>query len=179
MLSTIILNWNRRYLLEQCVESYLETVGNYFELIIVDNASTDGSIEYLRNLEANGSAKLIYLNENMGGEAFNRAVPLSRGDLIHLSENDQIFLPGWYDHVVSSFDSFGDLGQLSLFSDTPTDDEVWESKASNLRFSNEKILYEAHGNVGTSSIVKAELFRDIGIRVGNIEEGPFKLTFPR
>jgi predicted O-methyltransferase YrrM/glycosyltransferase involved in cell wall biosynthesis len=174
MLSTIILNWNRRYLLEQCVESYLETVGNYFELIIVDNASTDGSIEYLRNLEANGSAKLIYLNENMGGEAFNRAVPLSRGDLIHLSENDQIFLPGWYDHVVSSFDSFGDLGQLSLFSDTPTDDEVWESKASNLRFSNGKILYEAHGNVGTSSIVKAELFRDIGIRVGNIEEGLFK-----
>jgi O-antigen biosynthesis protein len=130
MLSTIILNWNRRYLLEQCVESYLETVGNYFELIIVDNASTDSSIEYLRNLEASGSAKLIYLNENMGGEAFNRAVPLSRGELIHLSENDQIFLPGWYDHVVSSFDSFGDLGQLSLFSDTPTDEEVWESKAS-------------------------------------------------
>jgi predicted O-methyltransferase YrrM/glycosyltransferase involved in cell wall biosynthesis len=181
-LSTIILNWNRNYLLKQCVESYLSTVGDEFELIIVDNHSTDGSIKYLHELERERPIKVIRLDENIGGEAFNCAIPLVRGDLIHLSENDQIFLPGWHSHVIASFDAFNDLGQLSLFSDTPTDDEVgptsaelvsWEPKPSHLRFGKGKILYETHANVGTSSVIRASLFRN-GLRVNNIVMGEYK-----
>src|SRR2546422_597635 len=144
MLSTIILNWNRDYLLKQCIESYLATVGGDSELLIADNASSDGSREYLRLLEKEKCIRVIYLDENAGGEAFNLAIPVARGDLIHLSENDQIFLAGWFDHAKAAFEAFDDLGQLSLFGDTPTDDEAWEPKPSHLRFSKRKILYEAH-----------------------------------
>ncbi len=172
-LSTIILSWNRDYLLKQCVESYLSTVGDEFELIIVDNHSSDGSIKYLHELERERSIKVIRLDENIGGEAFNWAIPMARGDLIHLSENDQIFLPGWHSHVIASLDAFNDLGQLSLFSDTPTDDEAWEPKPSHLRFGKGKILYEAHDNVGTSSVVRASLFRN-GLKVNNIVMGEYK-----
>jgi predicted O-methyltransferase YrrM len=173
MLSTIILNWNRDYLLKQCVESYLSTAGDNFELIIVDNHSTDGSIKYLHELEQQRPVKVVCLDDNIGGEAFNSAIPMARGDLIHLSENDQIFQPGWHSHVRESFDAFDDLGQLSLFSDTPTDGEAWEPKPSHLRFRNGKILYEAHGNVGTSSIIRQSLFRN-GLRVNNIVMGEYR-----
>lgn len=54
MLSTIILNWNRAYLLHQCVDSYLETVAGDFELMIVDNASTDGSRDYCGGSKTGG-----------------------------------------------------------------------------------------------------------------------------
>ncbi len=175
MLSTIILNWNRAHLLRQCVESYLATVGDDFELMIVDNASTDGSGDYLRRLEATRSIRVIYLLENIGGEAFNFVVPLTRGDFIHLSENDQIFLPGWREHVVGAFAAFADLGQLSLFSDTPTDDEAWEPKPSHLRFSRGKILYEAPDNIGPSSILRAGLFRDNGVTISNVSGVRLKL----
>jgi hypothetical protein len=176
MISTIILNWNRDYLLKECVESYLDTVGPQFELIIVDNASSDRSREYLGSLRSGESIRTILLDDNMGGKALNLAIPLATGNLIHISENDQIFLPSWREHAEAAFGCFDDLGQLSLFSDTPTDSEAWEPKPSHLRFSKGKILYEAHTNVGTSSIIRAHLFREVGVQVENIEHG--KLKFP-
>ena len=167
MLSTIILNWNCDYLLQRCVESYFDTVGPDFELMVVDNASSDRSKEFLESLQGNSAVRCFFLKENIGGEALNVAIPLAIGELIHLSENDQIFLPGWREHAEVAFKTFEDLGQLSLFSDTPTDDEAWAPKELHLRFSKGKILYEAHGNVGTSSIIRARLLRQLGIRVEN------------
>lgn len=174
-LSTIILNWNRVELLRQCIDSYLATVKDDYELMIIDNASSDGSIEYLRQIEMENRARVFYLEENSGGEGFNLAIPQTTGDLIHLCENDQVFLPGWRDHVESAFNAFPGLGQLSLFSDTPTDDEAWEPKPSRLRFSKGKILYEAPNNIGTSSILPAALLRESGIRIANVENIQVKL----
>src|SRR5579872_6270840 len=118
MISTLILNWNRADLLQMTVESYLETTSNDVELFIIDNASTDDSRNYLTRIEKERAAvvKVFYLEENLGGEAYNVAIPSAVGDLIHLSENDQLFLPGWVDHVKRAFEIFSDLGQLSLFS---------------------------------------------------------------
>jgi len=174
MLSTIILNWNRVELLKQCVDSYLATVGDDYELMIIDNASTDGSRDYLRQLEATRPVRVFYLDENLGGEAFNSVISLTSGDLIHLSENDQIFQPGWREYAQEAFAAHPLLGQLSLFGDTPTDDEAWEPKTTYLRFSKGKIVYEAH-NVGTSSVIRAELLRERGITVSNIELAQIKL----
>ena len=48
-LSIIIINWNTRDLLTQCLESIYKTAnGLDFEAIVVDNASTDGSVEMVR-----------------------------------------------------------------------------------------------------------------------------------
>ena len=175
LLSTIILNWNRSGLLRQTVESYIRTASGRFELFVVDNASTDGSRGFLGRLEADGLAKVLYLSENIGGLAFNEAIPLTTGDLVHLSENDQVFLPGWLDHVNTSFQAFPGLGQLSLFSGVATDDEAHgDSALSDLRFARGKILYEVRGNVGTSSVLRASLLRERGIRLANIEHGKFK-----
>ena len=169
MLSTIILNWNRMELLRRCVDSYLATVGEDYELTIIDNASTDGSGGYLRGLEASRPVRVVYLHENIGGEAFNLVTPTTRGELVHLSENDQVFLPGWREHAEAAFAAFPDLGQLSLFSDTPTDGEAWEPKPSRLRFSRGKILYEAPNNLTTSTILRAAILREHGVRVANVE----------
>jgi len=175
LLSTIILNWNRSGLLRQTVESYTSTVSGRFELFVVDNASTDDSREFLRRVEADGLAKVLYLSQNIGGLAFNEVIPLTTGDLVHLSENDQIFLPGWFEHVTSSFQAFPGLGQLSLFSGVATDEEAWgEPEPSTLRFAKGKILYEVRDNLGTSSVLRASLLRERGLRIANIEGGAFK-----
>lgn len=174
VLSTIILNWNRDYLLRQCVESYLATVGPDFELIIVDNGSTDASREYLQSLAGLDGVQTVLLDENRGGEAFNVALPLTHGELVQLVENDQVFLPGWREYAEAAFRHFPDLGQLSLFADTPTDWEAWAPKPSHLRFAKGSVVYEAHENVGTSSIIRGELFRERQLRIGNIEQGEYK-----
>ena len=176
MISTIILNWNCAALLRKTVESYLETIKGGFELFIVDSASIDASHDYLRELDSQGLATVLFLEKNVGGDAFNRVLPLTRGDLVHFSANDLEFLPGWSEHAVAAFETFADLGQLSLFADVPTDDEAWEQKPAQARLSKGKMLYEARGNVSASSVLRALLFRERRLRVETLENGP--LRFP-
>jgi len=174
MISTIILNWNRCDLLRKTIESYLATTRLLgVELFIVDNASTDKSRDYLRNLEREIAVSVFYLDRNIGGAAYNQIVPLTKGTLIHLCENDQEFLPRWVEHVQDSFNIFADLGQLSLFHNVPTDSEAADLRPAQLRFRNGKILYEAQKNVTTSSIIRSDLFHKHHIRVANIEHGAF------
>jgi GT2 family glycosyltransferase len=51
-MSTVILNWNRLDLLRITVHSYLASVSVPFELMIVDNCSSDGSQRFIRPLAA-------------------------------------------------------------------------------------------------------------------------------
>jgi hypothetical protein len=178
-IASIVLNWNRAALLRQTLESYLATVAGPFELIIVDNASSDNSREVIEGFRSEfRSLKTIFLNENLGGEAINLALKGITGHLIHISENDQLFLDGLSQHVRDCFAAFAGLGQLSLHGVVPTDDEAWELKPTHLRFSKGKIVYEAHGNIGTSSLIPAHVFRAGGVRLHNIAcngTGSFKL----
>jgi predicted O-methyltransferase YrrM/glycosyltransferase involved in cell wall biosynthesis len=179
-ISTIVLNWNRETLLEQCLQSYAATIDEPFQLVLIDNASGDGSREVIERFYTELSyLKPIFLDQNLGGEAINLALEQATGDLIHISENDQIYLPGWSQHVRECFRVFTGLRQLSLHGVVPTDDEVWELKPAHLRFSKGKIVYEAQGNVGTSSVILGDAFRKGGIRLHNIspEDGE-KLKFP-
>jgi hypothetical protein len=171
MISTIILNWNRAELLEQTLRSFAATAARPFELTVVDNASSDRSREVIEEgRRFIPSLQTIYHDENMGGEALNAAIERAAGTLIHINENDIVLLPDWQDHVVEAFRVFSGLGQLSLFNGVPTDDYPGEPQPSTLRFSSGKIVYEAHGNVGSSAILRAELFRVHGIRVHNVSQ---------
>ena len=116
----------------------------------------------------------MFAEENEGGDALNRAIPLTRGDFIHISANDLVYGLGWAEHALSAFDIFPDLGQLSLFADVPTDAEAWEQKPAVLRLSKGKILYEASANVSGSSVLRAALFRERGLQVGTVEHGHLK-----
>jgi hypothetical protein len=168
-ITSIVLNWNRAALLQQTLESYLATVDGPFELIVIDNASRDHSREIIESCRGKlRSLKTIFLKENLGGETINLALERATGDLIHIAENDQFFLDGWSRHVRDSFSAFVGLGQLSLHGVVPTDDEIRELKPGQLRFSKGKIIYKAHGNIGTSCLIPAHVFRLAGVRLHNI-----------
>jgi GT2 family glycosyltransferase len=96
VISTIILNWNRAHLLEQTLASYMETISCSHELWIVDNASTDHSRDVIEAfIRQHPDTKVMWLETNEGGEAFNHVLPKVTGELVYLSENDQIHQPGW------------------------------------------------------------------------------------
>ena len=44
----VILNWNTHEMTRKCIQSLLAMKGDSFEILIVDNGSHDGSVEYLR-----------------------------------------------------------------------------------------------------------------------------------
>ena len=175
-ITTLVLNWNRARLLEQTLSSYIASVQSPWRLVIVDNASSDESrdvlqrflSEYTAFAQAAGTMiELQLLDENRGGEGLNRALSKVSDGLVHITENDQFLEQGWCEHVRRSFSAFPNLGQLSLHAPVPSDDEAWVVKTARAILSDGALLYEAVGNVGTTSVIPASLFAD-GLRIRNL-----------
>ncbi len=180
-ISTVFLNWNRAVLLDKTLQSYFATVSEPYDAVVVDNGSTDSSLQIIARWQGQKpTLKSILLDDNIGGEAINIALDQLNGDLIHISENDQLFLPDWDRHARESFALFAELGQLSLFGAASTDEGSWYDNRVPLRHLNGKILYEeATGNVGASSVLRRTLIFDVGIRIHNIPQNkPGAFKFP-
>jgi GT2 family glycosyltransferase len=93
--SVIVLNWNGRHLLEECLSSIEAQSFRDFETIVVDNGSTDGSVEWVK---AGGGrdVRLVELPSNLGfAEGNNAGIREARGRFIVLLNNDTTVDPGW------------------------------------------------------------------------------------
>lgn len=99
-LSIIVVNWNTQALLKQCLDSLVQSsklkVQSYgIEVILVDNGSTDGSVEYLNDLKIkNIKLKIIYNADNLGfAKANNQGLKVANGEYIMLLNSDTVVKP--------------------------------------------------------------------------------------
>lgn len=107
--SIIIVSWNALDLLKQCLPSVVATDFDGFEIILADNASTDGSAEWVR--ETFPEVNIVRHPENWGfAKGNNAAVPHAKGQLIILLNNDVEVPADWLTPIVARFDSHADLG---------------------------------------------------------------------
>ena len=92
--SVIIINWNHRDCITDCLDSLLDQGFSDLEIIVVDNASTDGSVEWIQQNYSH--VKLISFPENRGfAHAFNYAVRMSLGTHILSLNPDVSVRPGF------------------------------------------------------------------------------------
>lgn len=90
-LSIVLLNFNRVALTKKAVPRLLATTGVDFELIIVDNGSTDGTPRYLRSLK-DKRIKLVLNKKNLYfGGGNNSAIPNCTGESVLFTQNDMFF----------------------------------------------------------------------------------------
>jgi GT2 family glycosyltransferase len=109
-LSVVIVNWNVRDLLQRCVESVLSGQRSITtEIIVVDNASTDGSVEMLR---AEFPQTIVIANpENRGFPAANnQGIVAARGRYVLLLNPDTQVLADALDTLVQYMDTHPDVG---------------------------------------------------------------------
>lgn len=99
-LSVIVVNWNTRDLLRQCLDSvFNETRRTNFEVIVVDNASTDGSAQMVK--EHFPKARLWENPANLGfAKAVNQGLQLAQGEILTLLNSDAYIVEGALDKVV-------------------------------------------------------------------------------
>lgn len=95
-LSVIIVSYNVKYYLEQCLHSLYKSAGNLIdmEVFVVDNASSDKSVDYLNQQfpqEKFPSLRIIENNRNVGfGRANNQAIKEAKGEFILFLNPDTI-----------------------------------------------------------------------------------------
>jgi GT2 family glycosyltransferase len=86
-ISIVIPNWNGRSYLETCLNSLNNQDFSKHEVIVVDNGSTDGSVEFIRRRFP--KAKIVTFEENKGfSRAVNEGIRRAKGKYILLLNND-------------------------------------------------------------------------------------------
>lgn len=106
--SFIVVNWNGKDLLEKCLRSIYRQKGD-FEVILVDNASGDGSIDYVH--ERFPSTIVVALPENRGFSGGNNAgYALASGRYIALVNTDVTLDDSWLEAMVAAMEDHPAVG---------------------------------------------------------------------
>jgi len=109
LISAIIVNWNGKKHLSYCLSSLEKIDYPNFEVILVDNGSTDGSVEYV---EKNFSqVKIIRNQKNLGfAEANNIGAKEARGEYLLFLNNDTRVIPNFLDKLVLRMEEDATIG---------------------------------------------------------------------
>ncbi len=175
--SIIIPNWNTRELLENCINSIIKHT-KYYEIIIIDNGSTDSSVEYLQSLNI-ANLKVIFNKTNLGfSKANNQGAELAVGKYLCFMNSDIIVGANWLDEMYKTFANISNCGAVGPLAN-PDGFCVIQNK---------KIKYPQHKNqfdtdvcanhlIGFCILLPKQLFEEINGWAEDFALGNFEDTF--
>lgn len=111
LVTLIVLNWNGKTLLEECLQSLKKTEYDNLEIIVVDNGSTDGSIEMVGKLPG---VQLIANKTNLGYTGGNNAgFKAAKGKYVITVNNNIIVDPAWLKDPIKYLENDDTIGVIS------------------------------------------------------------------
>jgi GT2 family glycosyltransferase len=189
MISIIILNWNAKEMTKECLNSIKNQSFKDYETILVDNASTDGSSEYLKKRFP--EINLIKNKENYGyAKGNNIGIKKARGNYILILNNDIVLDKTFLKELDKNKNKADILGTKNYFYDKPK--IIWAigSKlnkftmranlvANKLKDSKEIDKMKINHAVGSAMLVNKKVFEKVGYLNENyfayFEETEFQL----
>lgn len=190
--SIITLTYNQLKYTKEFVESVIKNTTNY-ELIIVDNNSTDGTREYLKKMEDENDKIIVILNSKNEGfpKAVNQGILAASAANIVVANNDIVVTEGWLDKMIDASETNSNIGivgpisnsvsgvQLDKKADYKSIDEM--HKYANLVSEENKGQIEEFPRVAfLCTLIKKEVIEKIGglderFTPGNFEDDDFCL----
>lgn len=170
--SIVILTYNELHLTKKCIDSIKQhTRSDQYELIIVDNASTDGTKEYVRELN---DVIFIENEENRGfAKGCNQGAKKAAGDSILFLNNDTIVTENWLSplrEALFASERIGMVGPVSNYVSGPqmvepayTDVKELPAFAKNYTAAKKGQRTYVHRLVGFCLLVKKELIEKVGL----------------
>lgn len=121
LVSIIIVNWNGKKWLAKCFDSLLQQTYKQYEIIVVDNASTDDSVEFVRTNYPD--IQLVENTQNLGfAGGNNTGYRAAKGDYILLLNNDTYVEPEFLRRLLDGAKQLPDFGSIQpklVLMDTP------------------------------------------------------------
>ncbi|MCT4508405.1 MAG: glycosyltransferase family 2 protein [Tepidibacter sp.] len=170
--SIIILTYNNLYYSKLCIKSIREyTKKGTYEIIVVDNNSTDGTVEWLKNQD---DLEVIFNNENKGfPKGCNQGIDIAKGDNILLLNNDVVVTYNWLGNLIKCLYSADDIGAVGAITNFCTNHQSIPVKYENLdqmsefakefNISNDKKWEERIRLIGFCFLVKKKVVEQVGL----------------
>ncbi len=119
MVSVIIDNYNYACYLHEAVESVLFQTYKDWELLLVDDGSSDGSQEVMRRYAAQRPGQIRCIEKENGGQAscFNAGFSVARGEIIAFLDSDDFWFPTKLERIVKAHEDHSFAAHEKHFSD--------------------------------------------------------------
>lgn len=113
LVSVIVVNWNGLAYLPECLDSLAAQTYPSLEVVVVENGSTDGSVEYLRSRRP-GRFLLVESPSNLGFAGGNNlGIRASKGAYLALLNNDAVADPRWVEALVTAAEADPAVGMCA------------------------------------------------------------------
>ena len=114
------LRFNQLEYTKKCLQSIVEFTSVPYELILVDNGSTDGTVPFLEDYaNKHDNCKIILNNENRGfAGGNNQGIAAAEGDYILLLNNDVIVTQNWLERLIAHIESDENIGMAGPVSNS-------------------------------------------------------------
>jgi len=171
--SIIIVNWNAKVFLKGCLESILSQSFTDYEIILVDNASSDDSVDFVKDNFP--QVKIIQNNKNIGfAEGNNIGIKNSHGEIIVLFNPDAVADKNWLSKLVDVLQSSKKIaavtGKMYYLGDQYGKDAVfctWSKidpySATPYNFHNNEPVSKVDYLSGAAMVIKRDVFEKIGL----------------
>ncbi|MBI4855606.1 MAG: glycosyltransferase family 2 protein [Acetobacterium woodii] len=133
LVSIVVQGYNRVDKTKVCVEAILKYTTNIdYELILVDNGSTDGTFDYFRSVECKNK-KIIKITKNIGAfYPLTKYMKLYSGKYIAGISNDIIVTKNWLDNILKCYEADNRIGYVMPMSTNVTNLQEVPNEFSNL-----------------------------------------------
>jgi GT2 family glycosyltransferase/tetratricopeptide (TPR) repeat protein/2-polyprenyl-3-methyl-5-hydroxy-6-metoxy-1,4-benzoquinol methylase len=168
--SIIIVTYNQLEYTRLCVQSIYDRTDEPFELIFIDNASTDGTPDYLGSL---AGCQVVVNSENLGfPRAVNQGLRLARGRQVLLLNNDTVVTTGWLARMLDALDADDKVGLVGPCSNSVSGEQEVAAGYDDLGeldgFAwdwgkrHERVCEQTDRLVGFCLLIRGDLLRTVG-----------------
>lgn len=187
--SIVIPTFNQIELLKLCINSIIENTNPAYEIIVVDNASTDGTASYLQQLGGQVRHRVLDNNRGFAG-AINIGMMMAKGRTILLLNNDTLVTTNWLDNLLVCLYSDESIGMVGPVTNYISGDQQitvpYEDVADMPRFARENNHSDTarwrriDRLTGFCLLFRRELFEGIGFfdegfEIGNFEDDDYNI----
>ncbi len=159
----VFITYNRLEYTKLALASVLAEPTEEFSLTIWDNASTDGTVEYLRKkVHDPRIADIVFSKKNIGQTAaVNEVWGRSSADLLGKLDNDCLVTPGWTRTLAKAHEDIPNLGVIACWHFFPQDFDYERAKQKIQNFNGHQI-FRHPWTCGTGLLIKRKTYKKFG-----------------
>lgn len=187
--SIIIPTLNQLQYVQECIESIVDHTETPYEIIVIDNGSTDGTVPYLCSLSGHIQVQLNKVNLGFAG-AVNQGLRLARGETLLILNNDVVVTEQWLTNLLHCLHSDERIGIVAPVTNYISGEQLIDVPYTNIvemhQFArkynqiNPQLWVETKRLTGFCMLMRREVFTrlgywDEGFEIGNCEDDDYSL----